>query len=131
AAPLCLSAVATLCILAGYVLTVIAGAAGIWLAAPRDWRLHVLLLLPVLVILAGHTLAFGHSRYHLPLIPILGLYGAALVSARMPLLTSIRLTPRTTLVGATATVTALVAIWIRPVLLTDLARISALLQHVG
>ena len=42
---------------------------GAWLAAPRDWRLHVLLLLPVVVIAGVHTLVFGHSRYHLPLVP--------------------------------------------------------------
>ena len=42
-----------------------------------------------------------------------------------------KVAPRPIVVGATATVTALVAIWIRQVVLTDLARISALLQHVG
>ena len=53
-------------------LVVMAGAAGIWLAAPDDRRMQILLLLPVLVIVGGHTIVFGHSRYHLPLIPIFG-----------------------------------------------------------
>ena len=61
-----------------YVAVVMAGAAGIWLAAPDDRRMQILLLLPVLLIMGGHTIVFGHSRYHLPLIPIFGLYAAAL-----------------------------------------------------
>ena len=59
---------------------VVLGAAGIWLAAPPDWRLHVLLLLPVVVTMGAHTIVFGHSRYHLPLMPILALYAAALIT---------------------------------------------------
>ena len=68
-------------IVAAYVVVVAAGAAGIWLARP-DIRTHVLLLLPVVVTMGAHTIVFGHSRYHLPLMPIFGLYGAALFAAR-------------------------------------------------
>ena len=79
------AAIATLSMLITYVFIVTSGAAGLWLQAPHDWRAQVVVLLPGLVILAGHTLAFGHSRYHLPLIPILGIYAAALVTSPVPL----------------------------------------------
>jgi 4-amino-4-deoxy-L-arabinose transferase-like glycosyltransferase len=126
--PLWFTVLGTLAILAGYVFVVTAAAAGIWLAAPRDGRSHVVMLLPVLVIVAGHTLAFGHSRYHLPLVPILAIYGAAFVTARVP---SITFTSRARALGAMVTVSALLAIWIRQVALVDLPRIKALLDHVG
>jgi len=127
APPLWFTVLATLAILVGYVVVVTAGAAGIWLAAPRDWHIHVVVLLPVLAILAGHTLAFGHSRYHLPLVPILAVYGAAFVT--MPA-SSLRFA-RAKAVGAIFTVSVLLAIWIRQVALVDLPRIRALLEHLG
>jgi 4-amino-4-deoxy-L-arabinose transferase-like glycosyltransferase len=127
APPLWFTVLATLAMLVAYVVVVITGAAGIWLAPPRDWRTHVVVLMPVLAILAGHTLAFGHSRYHLPLVPILAVYGAAFVT--MPA-ASFRFA-RATAVGAILTVSALMAIWIRQVALVDLPRIKALLEHVG
>jgi hypothetical protein len=36
-------------------------------------------LLLIAFICGLHTLTFGHSRYHLPLIPILSLYGGAAI----------------------------------------------------
>jgi len=118
----------SLAIVLVYVLVVTAGAAGIWLAPPGDWRMQILLLLPVVVITGAHTIVFGHSRYHFPLMPIFGLYAAALVVARAP---AYRFSHRPILVGAIVSVTALLAIWIRQVAIVDLARISALLSHVG
>ncbi len=108
-------------IVLAYALLAMAGAAGFWLAAPRDWRLHVLMLFPVLLILGAHTLVFGHSRYHLPLMPIFGLYAAHLVVAR-----DWRALPRPLYAGAAVTLTALVAIWLRQIVFTDLARIGKL-----
>lgn len=128
APPMWFAIVSALGILGGYVVVVIAGAVGMWLAAPSDRRMQILLLFPVLVIVAGHTIVFGHSRYHLPLIPILALYGSAFVVTRLP---SFRLAFRPTLIGATVTMTALVAIWARQVAFVDLSRIAALLHYVG
>lgn len=112
----------------GYVAIVIAGAVGIWLAAPADWRLHVLLLLPILVTMGAHTIVFGHSRYHLPLIPLLAVYAAALVAARAP---AYRLAHRPLLVGAAVTVTVLLSVWIRQITGSDYGRIAALFHHAG
>lgn len=114
-------------IVLGYVIVVIAGAAGIWLAPPDDKRLHLILLVPVVVIMGLHTIVFGHSRYHMPLMPILGLYGASL-ALHLQALAPAR---RPVFVGALVSITALLAVWIRQVAIVDLARISALINHVG
>jgi hypothetical protein len=127
APPIWFAVIATVAILTTYVCVVTIGVAGIWVAEgnPRE---HVTVLLPLLVILAGHTLAFGHSRYHLPLIPLLAIYGSAVFTARaLP----VTVTSRPRLVGAAISVGVLVAIWIRQVALVDLPRIKALLHLVG
>ena len=98
---------------------------GIWCAGPRDHRAHALLLLPVLFITAMHTIVFGHSRYHLPLIPILLLYAAAAVQGRS--WTKLA-TPGWRRLGAIVTVAVLVAAWTRQVLLVDAERLRALLE---
>jgi 4-amino-4-deoxy-L-arabinose transferase-like glycosyltransferase len=118
----------SLAILLGYVAIVIAGAAGMWLAAPGDWRVHILLLLPVVLITGAHTIVFGHSRYHLPLMPIFAVYGAALLTARAP---AYRFSYRPLLVGAAVTVTVLLSVWLRQIALSDFARITAMLGHAG
>lgn len=48
---------------------------------PPEWRSHTLLLLWIAVPCAIHTVAFAHSRYHLPLIPVLTVYAAAALQA--------------------------------------------------
>ena len=117
--------VGSLAIVLGYAALVLAGAAGIWLAAPDDWRLHLVLLLPVVVIMGAHTIVFGHSRYHLPLMPLFAVYAAALV-ARRPLG---RVSRRPLLVGAALTATVLLAIWIHQIAGSDFGRIAALLHQ--
>jgi 4-amino-4-deoxy-L-arabinose transferase-like glycosyltransferase len=102
----------------------ILGAAGIWLAAP-EWRVHVVMLLPLLVITGIHTLAFGHSRYHLPLVPILALYGMALVAIRRSIEWPQQ---RSALAGAAATILIFVVIWVRQIITVDAGHIRAILQ---
>jgi 4-amino-4-deoxy-L-arabinose transferase-like glycosyltransferase len=115
-------------IVLAYVAVVMAGAAGIWLAAPEDRRMHIVLLLPVLIIMGAHTIVFGHSRYHLPLIPIFGVYAAALCTLEAP---AYRFSHGVVRMGALVSVAALLAVWIRQVALVDMARISSLLNHAG
>ncbi len=126
--PLWFQVLASLTIVVGYAAVAVLGGAGIWLARPSDWRLHLLLLFPVALITAAHTIVFGHSRYHFPLMPILGIYAAALV-VRAPL-TRLRIM-RPELLGAAATATVLCAIWIRQVAFVDATRIITLLRHAG
>jgi 4-amino-4-deoxy-L-arabinose transferase-like glycosyltransferase len=126
--PPAIAALGAAAIVLGYVLVVCTGAAGAWLAAPRDWRLHLLLLLPVLVTVAAHTIVFGHSRYHVPLMPILGLYAAALFVQREAFLSW---TWSPSAVGAVVSVSLLVLIWVREIVLVDFGRITSLLASVA
>ena len=119
-----------------YIVVALAGAIGLWLVRARDWRAEVLLLLPLVGITAVHTIVFGHSRYHIPLVPILALYGAALLQVLAakaagpvprPTLAGLR---RLQLAGAAASVVVLVVIWTRQLLLVDADRIRTFLAHV-
>jgi 4-amino-4-deoxy-L-arabinose transferase-like glycosyltransferase len=49
---------------------------GALVVPPADRRLHWLLLLVVGLVCAVHTVVFGHSRYHLPVMPLLLAYAA-------------------------------------------------------
>jgi hypothetical protein len=117
---------AAVLITVSYALVAVFGIAGVWLAPPPRWRVHVLLLVPLLVITAVHTIVYGHSRYHLPLIPVLALYGAAVLSWRPA--SSARLW-RFATIGATACVVLLLAIWGRQ-MLVDGQRLRLLLGNL-
>jgi len=122
------SVLSSVCIVLGYIAVALVGGAGLWLAAPADRRMQALLLLPVLVIVGGHTIVFGHSRYHLPLMPFFALYAAAFVVERAR---SFRWAMSPTSLGAAATATVLIAVWVRQIVFVDLAHITALFHHAG
>ena len=117
---------APVAILVGYATVALLGAAGMWLAAPA-WRMHILLLLPVVVITGAHTIVFGHSRYHVPLMPIFGLYAAALVRARQDISWPQH---RRALCGAVLAAVGLFAIWIHQVAVSDISKIRAFVDRV-
>lgn len=125
--PMWLGAAASLLIVATYLAVMVCGVAGLWLAPPA-WRMQVLLLLPVVVITGVHTIVFGHSRYHMPLIPLFALYASALLTTQSLAVWRER---RPAVVGAAATVLMLVALWVRQIVLVDAGRIRSLLDHVG
>lgn len=118
--PFLLGLLASGLIVLAYVGVATLGWIGIWAAAP-DIRFHLILLLPVLFITGIHTIVFGHSRYHLPLVPILALYAAAFATRTGPL-------TRRHLAGAAGTVLILVTIWIHQLGWIDTAHIRALLD---
>jgi 4-amino-4-deoxy-L-arabinose transferase-like glycosyltransferase len=122
APPVWFQVVGTAAIMLAYVAVVIAASAGIWIAAPADWRLHAILLLPVLLIMGGHSIVFGHSRYHLPLIPLLAVYGSAVLSTRWR---PSRFAWNRAALGALATAAVLVSIWVRQIVYSDFARLAA------
>ena len=116
---------ATAAIGLSYPLVALLAAIGVWCAGPDDRRAHILLLLPVLFITAMHTLVFGHSRYHLPLVPFLLLYAAAAVRARSWTALAV---PGWRRIGVLLTVAVLVTGWTRQVLLVDADRLRALFE---
>jgi 4-amino-4-deoxy-L-arabinose transferase-like glycosyltransferase len=77
-------------IVGSYVSVLSAGILGWALRPPKQWRMHLFLLLIVAFVCGIHTLVFAHSRYHLPLMPLLGIYAAAAWTARRTLLTQWR-----------------------------------------
>jgi 4-amino-4-deoxy-L-arabinose transferase-like glycosyltransferase len=73
----------TVLVLGSYALALIVGIFGMVLAPPADWRVHALLLLVIAFVCGIHTLVFAHSRYHLPIMPLVLVYTAsAVVHAR-------------------------------------------------
>lgn len=104
-----------------YATIALASIAGMGLSGP-PWRRHVLLLIPVLAISGAHSIVFGHSRYHLPLVPILSLYASTLLVDRR--WKRWRLRPAAT-AGALVLVFVLVASWCRQVLVVDGERVLA------
>lgn len=52
---------------------------------PRDRRLRIFLFLMTAFVCAAHTATFGHSRYHIPLVPLLAVFAAAAVVHRATL----------------------------------------------
>jgi 4-amino-4-deoxy-L-arabinose transferase-like glycosyltransferase len=66
-----------------YVFVLLAGIIGAVMVPPGDRQSHAFLLLLLAFVCGMHTLVFGHSRYHLPVMPLVLLYSAsALVHAR-------------------------------------------------
>jgi 4-amino-4-deoxy-L-arabinose transferase-like glycosyltransferase len=74
--------VAGLCafICAGYALVLFAGVFGATIRPP-DVRVHALFLLLIGFTCAVHSVVFAHSRYHLPIMPFVMVYAAAVMTA--------------------------------------------------
>ena len=66
--------------MASYALVFTTAVFGAFFAPPKSWRVHLLFLCVVGLFWGVHSLVFAHSRYHLPLTPLLCLYSAAYVT---------------------------------------------------
>jgi 4-amino-4-deoxy-L-arabinose transferase-like glycosyltransferase len=97
---------------------------GIFLSPPNDPRVHIFLLLVIGFVAGMHTLAFGHERYHLPLIPLLLLYAAAAVTHKA--WQQVRLGLRSA--ASLAVSVLLFVIWGREVFVIEADRIQSLLR---
>lgn len=86
-----------------YALLVLLGIYGVFLAPPRDKRAHWLFLCVMFFVCAVHTVVFGHSRYHLPLIPFVLVYSAGAI-VHLPQLWQQRKTLRFALASASCLV---------------------------
>jgi hypothetical protein len=67
----------TLIIFGSYALAMFSGIFGMVMTPPSDRWIHGLVLLVIAFICGMHTLTFGHSRYHLPLMPLILTYSAS------------------------------------------------------
>ena len=108
-----------------YVVLMLAGVVGVFLAAPEDRRIHCFFLLLAVLICGVHTIVFGHSRYYLPLIPFVCLYAAA----------ALRQNPWAKLrsswskaVLPVSTWLFLIAVWTREVLVLETDKIQTFLE---
>ncbi|MBX9789757.1 MAG: glycosyltransferase family 39 protein [Pirellulales bacterium] len=72
----------TLLVFGSYALLLVGAIIGAIAAPPSDWRAHLMCALVIAFLCALHTVVFAHSRYHLPLVPILACYAAQALVAR-------------------------------------------------
>jgi 4-amino-4-deoxy-L-arabinose transferase-like glycosyltransferase len=108
-----------------YPLLALGAIAGLFRAPVSSRPMHFLIL-SIGVLLTGiHTIVFGHSRYHLPLVPFLAMYAAAAVTQID--WRSLFAQPRRSLLPLTA-MAMLLTIWVRELLVRDLVRVEALLK---
>jgi len=63
-------------ILGTYVAVMLSGILGAAAAPAASWRMQAFLILLIAFVCGIHTLVFGHSRYHLPLMPLIGVFAA-------------------------------------------------------
>lgn len=83
APPRAVVAMVALVIVGSYAVLIGTGVFGAVLGPPRDTVVFLLLLGMIAFVCAVHTVVFGHSRYHLPLMPLVCLFSAsALCQAR-------------------------------------------------
>jgi hypothetical protein len=87
-------------------------------AAQLGWRQQGLLLLWIALPCAFHTIAFAHSRYHLPIVPILALYAA--ITLDCLLARDWQVLRRAAIPGAILSA-LLMAGWLREIVMVDLA----------
>ena len=93
------------------------------LMPPEDRRWHALLLLTVVFPCVVHTLIFAHSRYHLPIMPIMILYAAAALTNWKSIWQRRR--TKTFWLGA-AICTMLALGWVRELVVVDMKHLSGL-----
>ena len=72
----------TAVIFGSYAAALILGVFGAALAPPPDRRAHVFFLLVIAFVCGIHTLVFAHSRYHLPVMPLVLAYAASAIVNR-------------------------------------------------
>lgn len=110
-----------------YALLLFAGIYGLIFAPPADRRVHLFLLLLIAFICALHTLAFAHSRYHLPLIPLVLVYAASALVHRREIWQQRR---RLAFALASGLCLIFMAGWLWGIVVVDPERILHLL-HIG
>jgi 4-amino-4-deoxy-L-arabinose transferase-like glycosyltransferase len=108
-----------------YPLVALGAVLGMFRAVPANRGTHALVLSIIVFMAAIHTPVFGHSRYHLPLVPFLAVYAAAGVAGRCweGLLVTWRRAAAPIIAMA-----VLVGIWAHEILLRDTERLRDLFR---
>lgn len=75
--PTALLPVLAVLICGAYAVVLFAALYGVLLVPPDERRVHWFVLLLIAFVCGIHTLVFAHSRYHLPVVPLVLLYAAA------------------------------------------------------
>jgi 4-amino-4-deoxy-L-arabinose transferase-like glycosyltransferase len=115
---------ATFAIAGAYVVLVVLASLGVFLAPPGDRRVQWLFLMLIGFVSGLHAIVFGHSRYHVPLVPLLLLYASAAAARR----TWGRLGRLPIAAGPVLAVGMFMAIWAREMFVRDAGRIAELLR---
>lgn len=103
---------------AGYIFVMFGAVFGALTRPPSDVRLRWMQVITVAFPCLIHSIAFAHSRYHLPLIPILAVYTAAAVIHWRDV------RPHRMLVGGVSVCVVLVVGWMREFIVVDLSHFS-------
>ena len=115
----------TLAITFSYVVIMLLASLQFCSISPKESYFHIFTLLLILFIVGMHMITFGHSRYHLPLIPLLSIYAAAAIDKRIWLRLREGFPMAITPILAWA---GLLVIWGRELLIVDAERIKQLFQ---
>jgi len=116
---------ATLAVLISYPVVILGSAIGVFCVTPSDRRTHVLLIAIILFITAVHSIVFGHSRYHLPLVPFLATYAAAALAHRG---WRVPARDRMRAIAAVAVCAVLVSAWAHEIFFRDAEHVRAFLR---
>jgi len=114
-------------VLVSYPLVVLGGAVGIFTSTPSSRGTHALIISLIAFIAAVHSVVFGHSRYHLPLVPLLGVYAAA---ALAPSAIRAHVMARSRVAAAAIACGLLLLVWMHEVFFRDAEHVRALLQRL-
>lgn len=117
--------IASLAVLVTYPVVILGGAIGIFCVTPSDRRTHALVIAIILFVAAIHSIVFGHSRYHLPLVPFLATYAAAALAHQG---WRIAAGHRMRAIAAAAVCAVFVSAWAHEILFRDAAHVRAFLR---
>jgi hypothetical protein len=115
-------------VMGSYAVATVAAVFGVVLRPPRDVRFHVFVLLLLCFVCAIHTVVFAHSRYLLPMMPLVLIYSAGAL-ADLPGLWKSRGTRRFAVALAVSFV--LVSSWLVQIWTIDLHHVRELLSTTG
>jgi 4-amino-4-deoxy-L-arabinose transferase-like glycosyltransferase len=106
-----------------YALVMFAGIYGLFMARPAERCVHLLLLATILFPCLIHTLIFAHSRYHLPIMPLVMMYA---VSACLHWRHLVCQRSRLTYWAAGGCCVILALSWLRELIVVDLAHVTSI-----